>query len=483
MSKNKDNLLKSLRDGEALGFSELLRLTIILSIPAILAELSGIAMHYIDAAMVGSIGASASASIGLVSTSTWIFYGIASALTMGFSVQVAHRIGAKRNDLARAVLRESLTFVVGFSLVLMLIGTMISPYLPHWLGGDPVIYHDAYIYFFIFSLRMPIMQLRFHASSMLRCSGNMRVPSILNIGMCLLDILFNWLLIFGDRSYSIGAMTISVPGLGLGVAGAALGTLLAEAITAGLLMYFMIFKSKELSFKLDPEVYGFRPYIPSINRIRQALKIALPMGVENVTICGAQIVTTIIIAPLGMVAIAANSFGVIVESLCYMPGYGIADAATTLVGQSLGAKRHDLTKRLAWMTVCTGMVVMSITAALMYVAAPWIMALMTPDSAVREQATMALRIECFAEPMYAASIVAYGVFVGACDTLIPAIMNLGSIWVVRISLALLLAPHWGLKGVWLAMCIELIFRGAIFIGRLYQGSWLNNYVNGKKSIG
>jgi putative MATE family efflux protein len=475
MSYSKDVLLERLRDGDNLDFKDLLKLTIVLSIPAILAELSGIVMHYIDAAMVGSLGASASASIGLISTTTWIFYGVCFALTMGFSVQVAHHIGAKRNDLARDTLRKSLTFVVAVSLVLLIIGIGISPYLPFWLGGDESIAKDATLFFFIFSLRMPLMQLRFHASSMLRCSGNMRSPSILNIGMCLLDVIFNYFLIFGNRTYDFLGLSFTMPGFGLGVMGAAIGTLMAEGIVAIMLMHTLLCKSKELALNLDTDIKGIEHYIPTIDCIKKALKIALPMGVENITICGAQIVTTIIVAPLGMIAIAANSFGIIVESLCYMPGYGIADAATTLVGQSLGAKRHDLTKRLAWMTVCTGMVVMSITAVVMYIIAPYIMAMMTPDSAVREQATMALRIECFAEPMYAASIVAYGVFVGACDTLIPAIMNLGSIWIVRISLAFALAPSMGLKGVWMAMCIELIFRGCIFLGRLYNGAWLKKF--------
>ena len=200
------------------------------------------------------------------------------------------------------------------------------------------------------------------------------------------------------------------------------------------------------------------------------------MGTENLVFCIAQVVSTIIVAPLGTVAIAANSFGIIVESLCYMPGYGIADAATTLVGQSLGAKRFDLTKRLAYMTVWFGSLVMTIASVIMFILAPLIMAIMTNDINVQELATKVLRIECFAEPMYAVSIVAYGIFVGAKDTLIPALMNLGSIWIVRITLALILAPIWGLTGVWIAMAIELCFRGLIFIFRLYNGAWLNNFI-------
>lgn len=155
-----------------------------------------------------------------------------------------------------------------------------------------------------------------------------------------------------------------------------------------------------------------------------------------------------------------------------MPGYGIADAATTLVGQSKGAGRRMLTQRFARMTVSLGMVVMAFMGLVMYVAAPLMMGIMTPDPEIRELGIMALRIEAFAEPMFAASIVAYGAFIGAGDTVVPSCMNFFSIWVVRLTLAALLAPTMGLQGVWIAMCIELCFRGAIFLVRLLRGKWL-----------
>ena len=182
--------------------------------------------------------------------------------------------------------------------------------------------------------------------------------------------------------------------------------------------------------------------------------------------------STVIVAPLGIFAIAANSFAVTAESLCYMPGYGIGDAATTLVGQSIGASRKDLTRSFAWITVSLGIAVMSFMGAIMYWAAPGIIGIMTPVEEIRELGTMALRIEAFAEPMFAAAIVSYGVFVGAANTLVPCLMNFFSIWAVRLTLAAALAPSMGLKGVWIAMCIELCFRGIIFLIRLSRGKWM-----------
>ena len=466
--KNETNaLLTMIREGKPMTRRQQLWLTIQLSIPAIVAQLSSILMQYIDASMVGTLGAGASASIGLVSTTTWLFWGVCAAAATGFSVQVAHLIGAGDLKGARAVLRQSIISVFVFSLALGLAGALISGSLPSWLGGDPAIRHDSSRYFLIFSLFLPMLQLNFLAGGMLRCSGNMRVPSMLNVLMCVLDVIFNFFLIFPTREMELFGRTVRMPGAGLGVEGAALGTVFAEVVIAVLMMGYLVTRSPEL--KLTGEKGHFLPRIPIL---RQAARISLPMGLEHVVICGAQIMTTVIVAPLGIIAIAANSFAITAESLCYMPGYGISDAATTLIGQSLGAGRRELTRTFSRITVYMGMLVMAFMGVLMYVFAPEIIGIMTPVEEIRTLGVTVLRIEAFAEPMFAASIVAYGVFVGAGGTLVPSLMNFFSIWAVRLTLAFWLAPTMGLKGVWLAMCIELCFRGAIFLIRLERGKWM-----------
>ena len=177
-TKQKDLLLQKIRDGQHLNGREQLRLAATLSIPSMLAQLSAILMEYIDAAMVGSLGANASASIGIVSTTIWLFAGLCSAFSKGFYVQVAHRIGANEWAEARNILRQGLSSCLQFSALLAVIGVGISPYLPVWLGGDESIRHDASIYFMVFCLCIPLMQMNSLCSGMLRCSGDTRSPSL-----------------------------------------------------------------------------------------------------------------------------------------------------------------------------------------------------------------------------------------------------------------------------------------------------------------
>ena len=232
--------------------------------------------------------------------------------------------------------------------------------------------------------------------------------------------------------------------MGLGVLGAALGTALAQLVIMICMMYFLLARSPALHLRKGEKLRFHR------KDLKRAVCISVPVAVEQFIMSGAQIMSTRIVAPLGMIAIAANSFSITAESLCYMPGYGIGSAATTLIGQSVGAGRHDLTKRLGWIATGFGMAVMAVSGAAMYLIAPWMIAVLSPDAAIRALGAQVLRIEA----------------------LIPSCLNFCSMWLVRLPLAAFLAPRLGLRGVWIAMCIELCIRGVLFIMRLaFSKSW------------
>lgn len=455
-----------IREGKQLSWRSRLRLTVMLSLPSMLAQLSSIAMQYIDASMVGRLGADDSASIGLVSTSLWLFWGICSAMTSGYSVQVAHRVGAADEEGARRVFRQGISSSLIFSTITALIGIAIAWRLPYWLGGEPQINHQATIYFLVFIAALPLLTLNYLAGGMLRCVGNMKIPSILSGMMCVLDCILNFFLIFPSHEIHFSLFTFTLPGAGLGVLGAALGTVGAEAICAALMMYYACIKQREIRL-----INTKGSFCPTRDVTVKAASISTPMTIEHAVICGAQIAITMIVSPLGVVAIAANAFAVTAESLCYMPGYGIGDAATALTGQSHGADRPQLVRQFGNMAVGLGMTVMTVMGALMYIFAPDIMAVITPVESIQSLGAEVLRIEAWAEPMFAASIVAYGAFVGVGHTRLPAIMNFGSIWLLRVPLAWFLAQSMGLRGVWMAMCIELTFRGIIFLIRLFHSRW------------
>lgn len=445
----KKDALKVIRDGEKLTFSEEIALILRLSFPAILAQISSIIMQYIDASMVGRLGPNASASIGLVSSSTWLIGGIISAAGMGFTVRVAHKIGAKDYSGARNIVRWGLGCALLFSLLIMAIAVVMSRYLPSIMGGEAAIQKDASMYFLIYALTIPVQEMLIVSQGMLQSSGNIRLPSILNVMMCALDVFFNVLLI--PR---------------LGVSGAALGTSIAKLITTVIMLYCLLIRSDLLSLvkNKDSDQKGLIAFVR--DEIPLSLKIAIPIAIDSIIMGFAYVAFTRIVSPFGTASIAANSFAITAESLCYMPGFGIGVAATTVVGQCIGARRRDLGKRLGWIAVVLGMVIMCISGILMYIFAPQMIGILTPDEEIRELGIRILRIEAFAEPLYGASIVAAGVFRGAGETLLSSVLNLMSVWAVRIPMAAFLGARYGLKGAWIAMCTELCVRGTLFLIRL-----------------
>ena len=454
-SKKTEYLMESIRSGRTMARSEKLNLIVGLSIPSMLAQISTVMMFFIDASMVGHLGAEASASIGLIESTTWLVGSLLSAAATGFSVQVAHFIGANDFVKARQVFRHALICGLAFSVFLSLIGVGIHSHLPYWLGGGADIASASSGYFLIYSLVLPFVYLYHTSEMMLKSAGNMHTPSVMAVLVCICDVIFNYIFIYICK---------------LGVVGAAMGTALAYICISLPNLYLSACKNRMLNLRQDHvRFHWVKEYV------QRACKISIPIAIQNILMSGAQIVSTMIVAPLGNIAIAAHSFAITAESLCYMPGYGIGDAATTLVGQTHGAGRIDLCKNFAYMTVGLGMLVMALMGVIMYVFAPEMIGVLSPVEAIRQLGTTCLRIEAFAEPFFAASIVTYCVCVGAGDTFKPAAINLGTMWLVRLTLAYALSKSYGLEGVWIAMATELTFRGVLFLIRLFRGSWMKSF--------
>lgn len=454
-SKKTEYLMESIRSGRAMVRSEKLNLIVGLSIPSMLAQISTVMMFFIDASMVGHLGAEASASIGLIESATWLVGSLLSAAATGFSVQVAHFIGANDFVKARQVFRHALICGLAFSVFLSLIGVGIHSHLPYWLGGGAEIASASSGYFLIYSLVLPFVYLYHTSEMMLKSAGNMHTPSVMAVLVCICDVIFNYIFIYICK---------------FGVVGAAMGTALAYICISLPNLYLSACKNRMLNLRQDHvRFHWVKEYV------QRACKISIPIAIQNILMSGAQIVSTMIVAPLGNIAIAAHSFAITAESLCYMPGYGIGDAATTLVGQTHGAGRIDLCKNFAYMTVGLGMLVMALMGVIMYVFAPEMIGVLSPVEAIRQLGTTCLRIEAFAEPFFAASIVTYCVCVGAGDTFKPAAINLGTMWLVRLTLAYGLSKSYGLEGVWIAMATELTFRGVLFLIRLFRGSWMKSF--------
>lgn len=459
--------MERVRLGSTLSMKERFLLPLLLAVPAMAAELSSIAMQYIDASMVGRLGREDAAAIGLVASSTWLLWGIGRAVAVGFSVQVGQAIGGGNMRLGRAAARQGFLVVGLVSLLVLAAGAALSPFLPGWLAGGGIsrsFSAKASSYFLIYALAAPVIYTGALACDILHATGDMKRASLAGALRCLMDVIFNAVCIFPSREVSLFGAGFVLPGAGLGVAGAALGTVLAEALSALVFLRILFFKSE--LFAERGEGFSF-----SWEVMRRAAAISAPVAVDSVAMRGAYIAYAGIVAPLGTVAIAANSFAITAESICYMPGYGVSAAATVLAAQSIGAGRHGLAKSLSWVCTLIGMAFMSLFGVAMYFFAPGMMSVLSPDGAVIEAGAAVLRIEAFAEPLFAASIVITGALRGAGRTLAPSLVNFISMWCVRIPLAAFLVSEMGLEGAWTAMAAELCLRGLLMLSLLRRADF------------
>lgn len=432
--------LARIREGEHLNRKEQMKLLLSLSWPAILAQLSVTVMQLLDAGMAGRLGAAASASIGLVSSSTWLVHGLSSGAVFGFSVQTSQAIGSSSFPEARNLCRQGLICVLTIGLLIGSFGAVLADSVPVWLNGEAEVLSDAAAYFRIFCLSLPFVVLNSWAVQMLQGAGNTKLPGLLQIVMCVLDVIFNLFFIFGCR---------------LGVAGAALGTALAEVISSSILTFWIFCK--------DPILKGRTRVCFTRHSILRAMQIGIPVSAEQFIMSSAYVTFTRIVSGLGSMAVAANSFAITAESLCYMPGYGISAAATGVIGQCVGAGNEKMGRQIGWRAVGLGAALMTVSGVVMFAGANLLMQILTPVTEIQQMGASCLRMEAFAEPMYGASIVVTGVLRGKGDTLGPTILSFISMWCIRIPLAVFFTRSMGLVGAWLAMLIELNFRGLVFM--------------------
>lgn len=432
--------------------------------PAIIEQLLGMMVSFIDTAMVGAMGAASTAAVSVVSSSIWLVNGILSGVGVGYSVQVANAVGAQDHEKARKVIRQGALAVAVVGLLALAVMEGLSAFLPRWLGAKPEVYPLAVSYLRFYCLSLPFATALSVFSAIIRCTGDTKTPLLLNGLANAVNVVLNFFLIYPSRTWH----GIFIPGAGLGVAGAAIASAASLAL-AGLLVLRTVFFNRNKPVSLNRE----ENYRPDGEIIRTAMLLGLPYIGERVTINLGQILMTSLVAHVGTVALAANHIATTAEGMCYLPAYGVSFAATALVGQAVGAINRedaraygDLSGKLGFF-MCLG------TGALLFLLASPIARLFTPDAAVVAETAKVLRIVAFSEPFFALSIVLSGALRGARDVRFPMGVALGCMWGIRAVLApvLVYVFHWGLEAVWFAMALDLTARGILSLLRWRGSRW------------
>lgn len=420
-------------------------------------------VNYVDAAMVGVLGAVGSAAVSVNAPPIWLIHGLLIGVGVGYSVQISNAVGAGDRETVKKVIRQALLAALACGLLACGLYEVLGGYLPRWLGAKPEVLPHAVGYMRIYSASLLFNSLLTVFSAALRCMGNTKTPLLFNTAANGLNVILNFFFIYPTRVRH----GITIPGMGWGVEGAAVASSIAMT-AAGVWAAWAAFRQS-----------GYRTSIreglsPDRAVIRRAVKLGAPSAIERVIINMGQIAMTALVGhALSTAALAANNVANTAEGFCYLPAYGIGYAAVALVGQSVGAKNREDAEAYGALTGAFGFALCMVTGLLLFLFAPPLASLFNSDPQVVREAALALRVVAFSEPFFALSIILTNALRGADDVRFPMWVGLAGMWAVRVPLSCLLVLKlgWGLTGVWAAMAADLTLRGVLCALRWRSGRW------------
>lgn len=436
-----------------------------LALPAMVQEALQTVVQYADAAMVGQLGAAASAAVGLTTPVGWLINAPLFAMGTGFLSCMARYLGAGRQEDARRASAQSLWAVLALGLVIGGITLSVSGALPRWLQAEEAIRADATAYFRIVCLPMLFRAAIAVFGSDLRAAGDTKTPMRISLAMNALNLLLNTLLIFAPRTWTLFGLRVPLWGAGWGVRGAAVASA-AAYVLGGVLMARAWWRQP----KLSPVSVGLKLHLPVL---KTCARVAFPIVLTRVGMGLGYVVFMAQVSSLGTLQLAAHTLAITAEEAAYLPGYGMQAAASTLAGYAVGAGDAQRLRRLSRMLVGTAAGIMACTGALLFLFAVPVMRFFSADAAVVALGAQVLRLIAVTEPLYAVGIILEGIFHGAGDTRAPFLINMGTMWGVRILLTSITVHllHGGLLAVWLCMALDNMVRVACLALRYRGGRW------------
>ena len=393
--------------------------------PTMLQELMDTAVQYIDTAMVGALGTRATAAVGSTTTVNWLVGSSVSALGIGFLSYIAKAYGAKEKERAARASAQAVLLVLLVGSVLTAVTLSLSRYVPGWMKVSPEIRPLAASYFFILYLPMLPRTAQIIFGTILRATGDTKTPMRVGIGVNCTNIILNFLLIYPVRSVPVLGITLPLYGAGLGIRGAAIAS--AASITlGGILITRALWHHKEVSPR-------GRSLMPDQAILIPCLRVAIPNMLQRFCTSLGYVVFASMINSLGQVSTAAHTIANTVESAFYIPGYGMMSAAATLTGNAIGAKDSRRMNEMAAVILVIEVSLMLVTGTLLFLFAPFMAGLFSPDSAVIALSSTVLRMVALSEPFYGISIVTEGMLQGAGQTRMPFLFNILCMWGIRIA--------------------------------------------------
>lgn len=423
-----------------------------LIIPLIIEQMLAVTVGMADGMMVARVGEAAVSGVSLVDSINVLLFGLFGALATGGAVVSAQFLGQKEKKKACVAGEQLIASTLGLSLIIMTAALLGRTAILQLLYGqvEPDVMSRSLTYFYYSAMSYPFIAVYNACAALFRSMGNSKVSMKISVMMNVINILGNAIFIFV---------------FDMGVAGAAIATLISRAFAAVTL--FLLLKNKKHVIHIEA-IRSFRVDIVMIKRI---LKIGIPNGMENSMFQIGKIIVQGIIAGLGTPAIAANMIAGTVGGLGVLPGSAMGLALITVVGQCVGAGDYDAVKRYTYKLMKMAHLFMGVINLIIIFLIPIILKLYNVTDETAGIASQLMLYHCIlATLLWPLSFALPNALRAANDVKYTMWVSMISMWIWRIGFSYVLAIIFelGVLGVWIAMTIDWLFRAICFVVRLQK---------------
>jgi putative MATE family efflux protein len=411
----------------------------------------------VDMMMVGQLGPWAITAVGLTAQPKFLMMTMFMAMNVGATALVARYRGSGEPNKANKVLRQALLLTFVLSLASSIIGYIYAEPMIRFMGAsDAQSLAGGTVYLRIQMVGFVFMALTSTITATLRGVGNSRTPMVYNLFSNVVNVVFNYLFIYGHLGFPR-----------MEVAGASLATIIGQFVA---FVYALIVICRGDNFLTLRFKEGFKPHWETMKNI---FNIGIPAMVEQLVMRTGMIIYAKTVASLGTVAFATHQVCLNIQAMSFMTGQSFAVSATSLVGQSLGKKRPDMAQAYSIRTRRIGMTFSIFLGLVFFFFGKPIASLYTNDIAVIEQGAKILKFVAFVQPFQSSQFILAGALRGAGDTRATAIISLVTVLLLRPGLALFAINvlGWGLEGAWIALVSDQLLRSLLVLLRYNSGKW------------
>lgn len=433
-----------------------------LIIPLIVEQILLMTIGMADTIMVAGVGEEAVSAVSVVDSINILLINVFTALSTGGAVVAAQFLGRRDFKNASIAAKQLIMVSAGFSLCIMAICLLGNSFILHTLFGnmDESVMKDSITYFAISALSYPSLALYNSGAAIFRAMGNSKVSMINSLIMNIVNITANYTFIYI---------------FDMGVAGAALGSLIARTVSAVCVITLLKFSKGDIKIK---KLFKFDPNLIVIKNI---LSIGIPNSIENSMFQIGKIIVQGLVVSFGTSALAANAVAGSIANIAIIPGMAVGLSMITVVGQCVGAQRFDEAKKYIKILTLVSIASMTIVNIPVALSTNIIVSIykLTAETAMMTEKIIIYHSIC-AIVIWAISFTLPNGLRAANDVKFTMIVATISMWVFRIAFSYVLGVYMnmGVFGVWVAMTIDWLFRAIVFTIRYFSGKWQNKVLIG-----